>query len=102
MAMQEMTMAAQVLQFPDRPDDRVRLIKALLRRFMQATAQGRVLGRRLGRCRGNRTALERADRKVRAEVRALEHMIGVLSHGGGAVAAKNCSSVGGRRSCRPR
>lgn len=95
-------MAAQVLQFPDRPADRARLIKALLRQFMQATAQRRVLGRRLGRCRGNRTALERADRKVRAEVRALEHVIGVLSNGGGAIAAKDISSVEGGRSCRLR
>jgi len=78
-------MSAQILPFPERGLDRAQLIKALLRRFVQVTADRRAQPRRRSRVRPRGAALERADRAVRAEVRALERLIEALSQGGGAV-----------------
>ena len=72
-------MPAQVLQLPDRNLDRAQLIKALLRKFLEVTADRRVPPSDRKRKRAPRTRIERADRAVRAEVKALEHLIAAVS-----------------------
>ena len=67
-------MSANILPFPERGIDRAALIKALLRKLLQVTTERRPRRR-------TRTALHRADRAVRDEVRALERLIEAVSHG---------------------
>ena len=69
-------MTAHILPFPERGIDRAALIKALLRKLLQVTTERPQRPRKR-----RRTALHRADRAVRDEVRALERLIEAVSYG---------------------